>query len=426
MDPFEKLAELRAQRAAELENMRAIHDRAQAEHRDLTRAESEAYARMERRFDVLNGEVEQAQREAEASDIRTVALRLADARDAGNGGEQADTLRSVALGVQDARGFGESPDGPGSALAAALGIEGRAIGGGAGIGAALTPAGQWNAVLAGLRAKSVFLASGPVVISTDSDSLNLPHETGSTASLADWVSEGAAITPADPGGETLTAVPRKVAALATLSNEVVQDSDPTILGHFQERLLYSLALRADAGFFEGSGTAPQIKGLKNVAGIQSVSMGTNGAAPTNLDPWADAIGGVIEKDGDESRIAVFMHGRTWRELLKLKETGSSSKPLLVEQTTGPTGEIRRSIYGRPVYITSQLSTTETQGSSGAVASSSYVVDTSRVLVVVRDNGRFEADRSVLFGSDQTQVRAVARVDLVVPDPLAVSRIVGIL
>jgi hypothetical protein len=35
-----------------------------------------------------------------------------------------------------------------------------------------------------------------------------------------------------------------------------------------------------------------------------------------------------------------------------------------------------SLYGLPVYLSSQLSITETQGSSGAVASSAYVVDTS--------------------------------------------------
>jgi hypothetical protein len=38
-------------------------------------------------------------------------------------------------------------------------------------------------------------------------------------------------------------------------------------------MVRSLALKLDLGFFEGSGEAPEIKGLKNVSGIQVVDDG---------------------------------------------------------------------------------------------------------------------------------------------------------
>jgi HK97 family phage major capsid protein len=318
--------------------------------------------------------------------------------------------------LRDARGRVK----PGALVASEL----RALSSASGIGDALTPIEQSDEVLRGLEAKSVFLAAGAQVIRTEQGSITLPHEQGDTRGLADWTAEGADITEATPDGEGLVVTPQKVAALVTVPNEVVVDSNPDVLRHLQDRLLRALALKADAGFFQGTGTAPQIRGLRATSGIQSITtLGANGATPTSLDPWADALGGVITQNGDEESVAVFMHGRTWTTLLKLKDT--ASRPLMIEQTVGPTGVPIRSIYGRPVFITDALDTDETRGTS-TDASSSYVVDMSRVFAVERTDGtRVDVDTSAKFGADSTQVRAKARLALVVPDAEAVARIVGI-
>jgi HK97 family phage major capsid protein len=68
------------------------------------------------------------------------------------------------------------------------------------------------------------------------------------------------------------------------------DSTPAILNVVSQSLARSLALGFDLAALEGTGTPPEPRGLKSVSGIQTVSMGTNGAIPTNLDPFADAIG----------------------------------------------------------------------------------------------------------------------------------------
>jgi HK97 family phage major capsid protein len=78
----------------------------------------------------------------------------------------------------------------------------------------------------------------------------------------------------------------------------------------------------------------------------------------------------------------------------------------------------------PVYVSAQLSTTEVQGTSGSTTSSVYVLDWSEVVYVRRSEVELELDRSRLFNSDQSEMRAKLRGDLIVPNPTAVVRITG--
>ena len=271
-----------------------------------------------------------------------------------------------------------------------------------------------------LAATSVGLRSGFRVIRTDRDSMLVPRLTADVTS--DWVAEGAEITSSDLTADIITATPRKLAGIEAASNEVIDDSEPALLDIVGQSLIRSIALKFDLGAYEGSGTPPVIRGLKNVSGIGSVSMGTNGAAPTNLDPFADAIS-ALEAENAEAT-AIVMHPRTWKSVVKLKETSTSNKPLVTEGSGSPTEGIRRSIYGVPVFLTSQLSITETQGSANA--SSAYVYQADQVVAVMRKETRVERDSSRLFNFDQSELRAIMRADLVVPNVKAVTRILGLI
>jgi HK97 family phage major capsid protein len=219
-----------------------------------------------------------------------------------------------------------------------------------------------------LAPKSAMLRSGPTVITTDRKELHLPRVTADIP--ADWVAEAGTITAGDPTISEVVFVPRKLAALTQSSHELLVDSSPEAASLIQGNMLRALALKFDLGAFEGTGTVPQIRGLKNQAGIQSVSMGANGATPTNLDPFADALG-LLATANAEGPYAIVMHPRTWQTLTKLKEqTSGNNKPLL-QGPEAPTKAPDRSIYGYPVFLTSQLSITETQGTS-TDASSAYV------------------------------------------------------
>ncbi len=266
-----------------------------------------------------------------------------------------------------------------------------------------------------LRSSSVALASGVTVIATDRHEVEFPALTADVS--PSWVSEGTPITAGDPTFAVVTAVPRKLAHLVQCTNEVLSDSDPSVLDVVQSHLLTVLGLKLDLGVFEGSGVAPEITGLKNQAGIGSVSMGTNGATISNLDPIADAIEKL--EDANARPGAIVLAPRTWGQIRKLKDT--QNRPLVNSGTT----DTPASIYGVKVYVSSQLSVTETQGSAANQCSSIYVYDPSQVVLVRRQDAEIEVDRSRLFNSDQSEIRGKLRCDVVLPNPTACVRVAGL-
>lgn len=378
------LAELRTKRTELRAQLDQLITRAADEQRDLT------------------GDEFGEHRDASAQ-LREVDDRIEQVRD--------DELRELRAAA--ARPAGQPANALGEWLT-------RAITGASGAGAAFTPTEFPATFFDKLSAASVGLSSGFSVISTDRDSVTIPRWTADPT--AGWVAEAGTISSTDANGDSVTATPRKLAGLQRTSNETLADSNPSLYERIAAGLVRSIALKADLGFFEGSGTAPEIRGLKNVVGIGAVSMGTNGAIPTTLDPFADAIGTAVEANANPS--VIVMHPRTWRTLSKIKEVSGSAVPVLMADGN-PTQGPRRSIYGLPVLLSSQLSITETQGSA-TTASSAYIYDAAEVVVVRRQDVSVEIDRSRLFNSDESEIRAIARMDLVVPNPAAVVRIAGLL
>jgi HK97 family phage major capsid protein len=285
----------------------------------------------------------------------------------------------------------------------------RAITGASGAGAAFTPT-EFPAVFFDkLSAQSVLLRTGVRVITTDRDSVTVPRWTTDTES--GWYAEGNAITSTSGVADTVTATPRKLAALETINNEVLADSNPSIFEVIASGLVRSISLKADLGFFRGSGSAPEIRGLVNVTGGQIVN-NTVGAL-TNLDPVADMIGALEAENASPG--AFVCHPTLWKLFMKLKEaTSANNKPLLQDSAGSGAQGVTRSVYGVPVYLSSQLTT------SGA-----FMYDPTEVVVVRRSDVSVELDRSRLFNSDQSEIRALARIDMIVPNPKSIALIGGV-
>jgi HK97 family phage major capsid protein len=236
-------------------------------------------------------------------------------------------------------------------------------------------------------------------IDTDSTVCYLPRvHPGSVA----WTAEGAEIADSGLTADMIAVVPRKLAGLVVTSNESLEDANAAgILG---QALALQLASAVDAAFFAaGGGLAPT--GLAGVDGIPEVTAGTG----NGLDDYAEAIG-VLEAAGARPTVIFLSPGR-WTSLLQTKAETGSLVPLLSGQV-GPTGETQRSIFGVPVVVSHGVPDNDT----------AYVIDGSRVAVVVRRDGTVEADRSARFTSDSTVVRATLRLAFATPYATAVVRI----
>lgn len=283
--------------------------------------------------------------------------------------------------------------------------------------AAVSPGELSTTLFDRLRANSVVLESGIRTLQTDADSVTFPAITADVN--PSWTAEAAAITPGDPTFAPLTATPRKLAHLVQIANELVDDSDPSILQVLNEHLFRVLGLKLDAGLLEGSGTPPEIRGMKNIAGIQTIAVSANGGAPT-LDSIADAIALLEAVNVPLDRIRVVAHPRNVATFRKAK--ASTGGTYLWD--ADPASATPTTVFGAPLFASAQLATNEVQGTSGAVTNSIYVYDTESVVWVNRNPSVVEVDRSRLFNSDQTEVRAKLRGDLLSPTPTGIVRVTG--
>jgi HK97 family phage major capsid protein len=272
-----------------------------------------------------------------------------------------------------------------------------------------------------LRPQSVMLSAGIRVMATTREQITWPRTT--TDVNPSWTQEGVDIVEGDPAWDQITVVPSKLAHRIVCSNESIDDAPMDLLGWLESHLLKLIGLKLDIGLLEGNPTAgqPGVKGLKYVSGVQQVTtLGNNGGPLVNLDPIAAAIGLIEEANATPS--AIVMHPQVWMNAETLKDANNR---YLLSPAMDPTQSPARSLFGVPVYVTSQLSANETRGTSSNT-SSIYVFDSSEVVLVRRSDVSMEVDRAQYFSSDQSQIRIKTRVGFVVPFPQAVARVVGVI
>ena len=289
----------------------------------------------------------------------------------------------------------------------------KALAEGSGGGAFIAPPDFRTSMWDRLAARSVGLRSGFTVIPTTRDEVHVPKNTSDVT--AAFVAEAGTINASDPGLDEEIVNPRKLASRTIVSNELVADSNPAVLRIVRENMARANGLALDLAFYEGDGTGAKLTGLANVSGIQTLA---HDAALTDLDPFADAVGTLEEADAEAT--AFVMHPRDWRALLKLKEDngGSNLKPLLQQSAGSPTAGIRRSIYGVPVFLSSQL---VTDAGAGTNESTIYAYQAGEVVAVRREELRIELDPFSRFDTDESQLRCISRWGLAVPNPEASSR-----
>lgn len=246
------------------------------------------------------------------------------------------------------------------------------------------------------RNMAVCFKAGALTIPMESSTLTIAKQL--TDSTSSWKAEAAALTPSDLTFGSVVLTARTLMSICKMSIELFEDAQ-NIDDVVMNAISNSLALELDRAALRGDGSGASPKGILNQTGIQTYSMGANGAAPTNYDPFSQAVQLIQQVNGNPN--ASVFAPRTAGELDRLKD--SQLRPLIPPN----------SFANLQKFVSNQVPINLTQGTSVGVASEAYVGDFTKLLIGLRTNVTLEISRETndAFTNGLVYIRAYLRADV---------------
>ena len=125
-----------------------------------------------------------------------------------------------------------------------------------------------------------------------------------TIPTAAWRSESGDVAESDPAFRSITITPRSLAFRFKMSRELLQDA-PGIEQALKVAIAQAFAKELDRAGLRGSGTAPEIKGLFNIIGVNAINNGANGAKLTNYAKFINAARAIKEANAPAPTAAIM-------------------------------------------------------------------------------------------------------------------------
>jgi len=141
---------------------------------------------------------------------------------------------------------------------------------------------------------------------------------------AAWRAESGAIASSDPTFRNISIVPRSLAFLFKVSRELLADA-PNLEQALRIAVAGAFAKEIDRAGLRGTGTAPEIRGLLNTAGVNAVTTGVNGTALAGYSSMISALQAIKTADAPTPTAAI-MHPRSEAKLAGLVD--STGQPLM--------------------------------------------------------------------------------------------------
>ena len=302
----------------------------------------------------------------------------------------------------------------------ALKVSGRAANQSAGI---MTQGGAWvpdqwmQDIIPALTAKEVVMSAGagefnvPAGVGT----VKFPREDG--RATAYWIGEGSAPTSSGYTAGTVEAQQHKCAVLIKSTNDFLEMGIPATEAYLRRALVRDLGLALDLAALRGTGGSNEPVGISTLTGVGSVVIGTNGGAITyNL--LRHLVRTVLKANAPMSRPGFIMHPSLWTEVMKLKD--DNNRPLFhsPDFIPGLAGATPTTLFGYPVFTSTQIPITITKNASGATLTECYFGDWSeleRVLwqsVEIRLSNQAYDGTDSAFTQDMTFFLAIVKMDWV--------------
>ncbi|MEI6403303.1 MAG: phage major capsid protein [Actinomycetota bacterium] len=422
-----KLSELRGRNDEALDKLRDFID---SRGDTMTKADTEIADRLERRVDDVQSEIKSVQdrwpetREPSNIAVRQAALPAVNPRLHDLLGGVSDDAPKGVLGefIQQRDGL-EFDGAPASDFSLGKAIRGVTTGnwndadlelramsiGTDTAGGHAVPTPLAGEVIDRVSARAVALQAGVRVVPMDAATQKFPRI--SSGVTGGWKAENDAVTVSDPALDSVTLTARTLAVATKLSYELLEDLSEAGAAAIENAITDSIAKQLDSAIFNGSGTAPEIRGIRNQSGITERTNGTNGASPS----WSilnDAVAQVRQAGFNPN--AVVLHPRTSAVLGNLTDTTGQwiARPAYLDgvQTLDTTSV--------PTNITTGSSSNTSIAIAGQFDQAILGVRPSFGIRVVQDASRYADSLSVLLV-------AYLRADVVLAQPTAFAVAKGI-
>ena len=213
-----------------------------------------------------------------------------------------------------------------------------------------------------LRNRMSVMRAGAQMLTGLQGNIAIPRMTG--AATAYWVTEGNAPSESQQAFDQVTMSPKTVGAFTDLSRKLLLQSSVDVEGLVRRDLATVLGLEIDRVALNGSGSAPQPRGVLQTSGIGAVVGGTNGLAPTwahIVELWSD----VAAANADFGTTGFVTNSKVIGKLMTTEKATGTAQFVCpgFPDASGVT-----SIAGARAVVSNQVPSNLTKGTSSGVCS----------------------------------------------------------
>lgn len=429
-----RCADLRSRRDKAIQAARQISEDAAAGKRPDNRETETAYQRANSEFDSLARELREAQTDLATARAASETAREFDSaftRATGGKGLMSDMTYVPQAEARYGKPFGpgqgfsdlgdsaergkRTPEEAGEYIRAILlgDFEKRAtmVENVNGMGGYFVPEVLSSPLLDLARAETRVAQLGASVIPLESDTNHVPrHDVDPVLAFRN---EAALIAETNTTIGDVVLTPRSAAALIRVSEELLEDSQFPFDAYIAGVVAAAAAAAMDQKALYGSGTAPEVRGVKNTAGVVVTNLGANGAALSNHDAIVDLVARVNGKG--YTTTGLLTSPRLYGSMAKFREGAGTGQYLAPPKY----------ISDLPFLTSTNVPTTLTVGTSGAVCTDVFAGDWSKVLIGVRHALSIRVLNERFADTGEIGFVASLRFDVQVSRPAALEILSGV-
>jgi HK97 family phage major capsid protein len=224
---------------------------------------------------------------------------------------------------------------------------------------------------------------------------------------ASWLAEDGSDTAGLAAFDEFLMQPKRLSATGALSLQLLRQTSIDVERMIEDDLIAAHALGLQAAAINGSGSAPEPRGILNKVGIGSVVGGSNGAAPSFAN-IVDLETQVAIDNAEGSAMAYLTNAKV-RGILKQTEKTSANALYIWD---------KNEMNGYPAYVTNAVPSNLTKGNQSAVCSAIIFGDWSKLHIGQWGNIDIIVDPYSLKKKAEVEVTVISYGDIGILQPEA--------